>query len=86
MSEPALNEPPRDPSLTPAPPASPPGWLQVIQSVLAGLLGVQSGKNRERDFQAGKPSDYIFVGLIAIVLFVLGLVFVVRLILADAGL
>jgi len=49
-------------------------------------MGVQSGKNRERDFTSGKPADYIFVGIIAIVLFVLTLVGLVKWILADAGL
>ena len=70
---------------TPPPPQRP-GWLSVIASVGAGLFGVQSSKNRERDFQAGKPADYILIGIIALVLFVLGLIGVVRWILADAGL
>lgn len=74
-------------SPTPRPEPEPrPGWLHVIQSVLAAMIGVQSGKNRERDFEAGKPADYLFIGIIAIVLFVLTLVGVVKWILADAGL
>jgi len=31
---------------------------QMLQSVLAGALGEQSGKNRARDFSQGKPSQY----------------------------
>lgn len=67
-------------------PTQRPGWLSVIASVGAGLFGVQSSKNRERDFEAGKPGDYVLVGVIAVVLFVLGLIGVVKWILADAGL
>ncbi|MBI2380755.1 MAG: DUF2970 domain-containing protein [Gammaproteobacteria bacterium] len=77
------DEPVSDPQHTPS---RQPGWLSVIASVGAGLFGVQSSKNRERDFQAGKPADYIMVGIIAVVIFVLGLIGVVRWILADAGL
>lgn len=48
-----------------------PTLRQVISSVLAAMFGVQSDKNRERDFTKGKFSTYIIVGLIATVLFVL---------------
>ncbi|MCK5120442.1 MAG: DUF2970 domain-containing protein [Methylococcales bacterium] len=51
--------------------------LQVIKSVIAAGIGVQSNKNREKDFENGSLSNYIIVGLIATVLFVLTLVFVV---------
>ena len=34
----------------------PPTFLQMLQSVLAAAFGVQSGKNRARDFSHGKPS------------------------------
>lgn len=71
---------------TSQPVSSRPSWLKVIQSVLAGLFGVQSGANRERDFTSGRPGDYIFIGIIAIVIFVLTLVGIVKWILADAGL
>ena len=51
--------------------------LQIIKSVIAAGIGVQSNKNREKDFENGSLSNYIIVGLIATVLFVLTLVFVV---------
>lgn len=35
----------------------PPTLLQMMHSVLAAAFGVQSGKNRARDFTHGKPRD-----------------------------
>jgi hypothetical protein len=62
-----------------------PNFLQVVISVLAAFLGVQSSKNHERDFQHGKPIHYIAVGLLLTVLFVLTIWGVVRLVLSAAG-
>ncbi len=56
---------------------SKPGILQVIKSVIAAGIGVQSNKNRETDFQHGSLSSYIVVGIIATVLFIMTLVFIV---------
>jgi hypothetical protein len=50
-------------------------------SVLAAALGVQSSKNRERDFTKGNPLVFIAAGLIFTILFVLTLIGVVNLIL-----
>jgi hypothetical protein len=38
-------------------------FKQMVHSVLAAALGVQSGKNRERDFTRGKPSHFILLGI-----------------------
>lgn len=59
---------------------------QMLQSVLAGALGVQSGKNRERDFSHGKPSHFIFLGIGFTVIFVLVILGVVKLVLYLVGL
>jgi hypothetical protein len=45
--------------------------LQVIKSVLAAFFGVQSEKNRQRDFQQSSPLPYILVGLVLAGVFVL---------------
>ena len=58
----------------------------TIKSVAASFFGVQSSKNRERDFKHGKAAHVIAVGLIATVLFVLAVVMAVRLALHQAGL
>ena len=54
---------------------------QMLHSVLAAALGVQSGRNRTRDFSRGKPSHFILLGVGFTVLFVLVLVGVVKLVL-----
>jgi hypothetical protein len=56
-------------------------FRQMLHSVLAAALGVQSGRNRTRDFSRGKPSHFILLGVGFTVLFVLVLVGVVKLIL-----
>lgn len=61
---------------------SKPGILQVIKSVIAAGIGVQSSKNREIDFQHGALGSYIIVGIIATILFVMTLVFIVTKIIA----
>lgn len=61
------------------------GFLDVVKSVLAAFFGVQSGRNRERDFQHGKPGHFILVGVMATVLFVLLVYGVVRVVLYVAG-
>ena len=40
-----------------------PSFLDVIKSVLASFFGVQSDKNRRRDFQQGNPGQFILVGI-----------------------
>ncbi|HQU14780.1 MAG: hypothetical protein B7Z66_03885 [Chromatiales bacterium 21-64-14] len=59
--------------------------LQVLQSVLAAMFGVQSERNRKRDFNSGTPSQYIIIGLIVVALFVLTIFGVVELVLRFAG-
>lgn len=58
---------------------------ELLQSVLSAALGVQSGKNRARDFSRGKPSQFIILGVSFTVLFVLLIYIVVRLVLHSAG-
>ncbi len=64
---------------------SPLNPFQVIASVLAAGLGVQSSKNRERDFKQGRAGVFIAAGLIFTLLFI-GTVFtVVQLVLKSSG-
>lgn len=62
-----------------------PTLLQVIGSVLAAAFGVQSNKNRERDFQAGSWRIFLVVGVIGTILFVLIVYGIVKLVLNAAG-
>jgi hypothetical protein len=56
---------------------SKPSLKQVIQSVLAAAIGVQSKANRQRDFEEGSLSSYLIVGAIATVLFIVTLVTII---------
>ncbi|MGR7920042.1 hypothetical protein CGX12_18750 [Zobellella denitrificans] len=56
-------------------------WKHWLQAVAAALFGVQSEKNRQLQFR-GSPWPYIGLGAMAILLFVLLLMLVVRLVLA----
>ncbi|MDP5052789.1 MAG: DUF2970 domain-containing protein [Congregibacter sp.] len=44
--------------------------LQLVTSVLAAGLGVQSSKNRERDFKQGRAGTFVIAGLIFTALFI----------------
>lgn len=54
---------------------------EVIGSTLAAAIGVQSSRNRERDFTRGKPWQFIAAGIIFTALFVLTIALVVTLVL-----
>jgi len=56
-------------------------FISVIKSVGAAFMGVQSDKNRERDFSQGKLSHFIIVGVLSVALFIGALVAVVSLVL-----
>lgn len=59
--------------------------LQLIGSALAAAFGVQSSKNRERDFSRGRPSHFVIIGLVLTALFVLAVAGVVSLVLSSVG-
>lgn len=60
---------------------SKPTIIQVIKSVLAAVIGVQSADNRRRDFEQGSLKMYIIAGALFIIVFVASLIFLVSLIL-----
>jgi len=62
---------------------SKPTITQVIKSVLAAAIGVQSDENRQKDFEQGSLSTYIIAGVIFTVLFVFGLIFLVSTVLGT---
>ena len=66
------------------PEGKPPTFWQMVHSVLAAALGVQSNKNRQRDFTHGKPVHFLLLGLIFTALFVVMLFGVVQLVLYFA--
>ncbi|ANY86761.1 MULTISPECIES: DUF2970 domain-containing protein [Pseudomonas] len=60
-------------------PGKPPTFWQMLQSILAAAFGVQSGKNRARDFTHGKASHFIALGTLFTLVFILALVGLVQL-------
>lgn len=58
-----------------------PGFWSIVLSTLAAAIGVQSQKNRERDFAQGRPLAFIVAGVAFTVLFILTVVTVVNLVL-----
>ncbi len=63
----------------------PPGLLQTAGSVLAAFFGVQSRRNRERDFTRGKASHFILMGLVLTILFIASVMLAVKLALSQAA-
>ncbi|MEZ5503088.1 MAG: DUF2970 domain-containing protein [Halioglobus sp.] len=59
--------------------------LQVVSSVFAAGLGVQSSKNRERDFKQGRIGVFIAAGVVFTLLFIGVVVFVVQMVLKSTG-
>ncbi|MBA1275042.1 DUF2970 domain-containing protein [Stutzerimonas azotifigens] len=53
---------------------------EMLSSVLAAALGVQSGKNRARDFSRGKPVHFILLGVGFTAVFALTLLGIVLLV------
>jgi len=56
---------------------SKPTITQVIRSVLAAVIGIQSDANRQRDLKEGYLSVYLIGGVIFTVLLVIALIFLV---------
>ena len=63
----------------------PPTFWQMLHSVVAAAFGVQSAKNRARDFTHGKPSHFVILGLLFTAVFALTLLGIDKLVLHLAG-
>lgn len=59
--------------------------LHVISSVFAAGLGVQSSKNRERDFKQGNFKAFVIAGIIFTLLFIGAVFAIVQMVLKSAG-
>ena len=57
-----------------------PTLLQVIGSVLAAFFGVQSSKNKERDFKHGNHKVFILVGILLTLAFLVIVIGIVQLV------
>jgi hypothetical protein len=60
-----------------------PTLKQTMASVGSAMIGIQSNKNRKRDFSQGKFSHFVIAGVLGVVLFISALVLIVSLVLPD---
>ncbi|MFT6508067.1 MAG: hypothetical protein ACJAUK_002166 [Colwellia polaris] len=58
-------------------------FKETLKSVGAAFFGVQSDKNRKRDFTQGKFSHFVIAGILAVVLFITSLVVIVSLVIPS---
>lgn len=63
-----------------------PNAWQVAFSTAAAAFGVQSNKNRERDFSGGSIFTFMAAGVTFTTLFIVVMVVLVRTVLSSAGL
>lgn len=66
------------------PKTSRPTFRRVLQSTLAGAIGVQSNKNREKDFENGNIWVFVASGIIFTVIFILTITTIVRIAVSAA--
>ncbi|MGQ0502503.1 MAG: DUF2970 domain-containing protein [Panacagrimonas sp.] len=76
-------EPPRDPEH--AKPQAGPGLIAAFGSACAAAFGVQSRRNRERDFTAGRARTFVIVGITFTLGLILAIYLVVHLVLHRAA-
>jgi len=58
---------------------------QVVSSVFAAGFGVQSSRNRERDFKQGRLGIFVAAGITFTLLFIGTVFLVVQMVLKSAG-
>lgn len=58
---------------------------EVFQGILAMLIGVQSEKSFQRQFKHGKLHQFIIVGMIMTIIFIVHIILLVRFALNWAG-
>ncbi len=59
-------------------------FFQVLGSVVSSFVGVQKNETRERDFKHGRARDFIFVGILLTVAFILAVWGLVKLVMYAA--
>ena len=62
-----------------------PGLMALAASIVSAAMGVQSDKNRERDFAGGNPYRFVVAGILGTLLFVLTMWLIVRAVLRASG-
>jgi len=79
------NRSPREDEQDRETPQAKPGFRQLLISILGAALGVQSDKNRQKDFNSPSPTPYIVGGIIFGAIFVAVIALVVALVMRSVG-
>lgn len=58
-------------------------FKSTFKSVASALIGVQSNKNREKDFSQGKLSYFILAGILGVIIFISVLITLVYLVIPN---
>lgn len=58
-------------------------FLQMVSSILASFFGVQSAKNRDRDFAHGNARAFILVGILMTIVWYGAISLVVHFVLSN---
>ncbi|QYK01613.1 DUF2970 domain-containing protein [Shewanella psychrotolerans] len=56
--------------------------FRLLLSTIAAFFGVQTERNRHRDFQSRSPIPFIIMGILIAIVLVISLIFIVKLVLA----
>ncbi|QYJ87894.1 DUF2970 domain-containing protein [Shewanella mesophila] len=56
--------------------------IQLLLTTIAAFFGVQTERNRQRDFQSQSPLPFIIMGIVMAIILVISLIFIVKLVLA----
>ena len=60
-----------------------PSLISVVKSILAAGVGVQSDKNRTRDFEQGNPLTFIIGGIVFTLVFIATIATIVGFVLSN---
>ena len=63
--------------------AQKPSLISVVKSILAAGIGVQSDKNRTRDFEQGNPLTFIIGGIVFTLVFIATIATIVGFVLSN---
>lgn len=62
-----------------------PRFVDIVKSTLAAAAGVQSNKNRERDFAHGNILAFVISGIVFTGLFIAAVIIVVKMVIRTAA-
>ncbi len=61
------------------------GFLQTLLSVFAAMFGIQTQEKHQRDFEQGSATNFIFVGIVVTLVFIITLFMLVSYLIDNAG-